>query len=524
MRIPSGKTDQYIFFVAVDATDLKTRETGLSGFTVYRSRNGGTATAYTTPTVAELSAANMPGVYALLIDEDTTIASGSDSEEYVVHITQASMAPVTRAIEIYRRDTTSGRTLAVDSNNRADASVGAYQSGQVPLQPTTAGRTLDVTAGGEAGIDWANIGSPSTAQNLSGTTVKTATDVETDTQDIQSRLPAALGANGNIKADVRDFSGTAGIFSGGRPEVNTTHIGGTAQTAGDLPARLTAARAGYLDNLHVGGNVASSAEVTGLNVNTRCNLLVPIEIETPDASTQVFKIRLHLYDPLGDMEDPDSTPTIALTNAAGTDLSSRLSAASTLSKGVYTWDYTATAGDAEEQLVWLFTVVEGGVTRTYPATSYVVEQSAYRFTSSDRSNLNAIKTKTDNLPVDPADASDIAASFATVNTKLDTIDDFIDTEIGAIKAKTDNLPALPAAVSDIPTANQNADALLKRDWTAVTGESARSVLNALRFLRNKWSVVAGTLTVTKEDDTTAAWTGAVTTDAAADPITGNDPA
>jgi hypothetical protein len=40
-----------------------------------------------------------------------------------------------------------------------------------PLQPTTEGRTLDVTAAGEAGIDWANIGSPTSVQNLSGTTV-----------------------------------------------------------------------------------------------------------------------------------------------------------------------------------------------------------------------------------------------------------------------------------------------------------------------------------------------------------------
>jgi hypothetical protein len=115
MRIPSGKLDQLIYFVAVDSTDLKTRETGLTTFTVYRSRNGGAATIYTTPTVAELSAANMPGVYSLTIDEDTTIAAGSDSEEYCVHITQAAMAPVTRTIELYRRDTTSGQTATVTS-------------------------------------------------------------------------------------------------------------------------------------------------------------------------------------------------------------------------------------------------------------------------------------------------------------------------------------------------------------------------------------------------------------------------
>jgi hypothetical protein len=75
------------------------------------------------------------------------------------------------------------------------------------LAPTVAARTLDVSAGGEAGLDWANIGSPTTVVGLSGTTVKTATDVETDTQDIQSRLPSALTGAGNIKADALAFSG-----------------------------------------------------------------------------------------------------------------------------------------------------------------------------------------------------------------------------------------------------------------------------------------------------------------------------
>lgn len=162
-----------------------------------------------------------------------------------------------------------------------------------------------------------------------------------------------------------------------------------------LLSRLSSARAGYLDNLNVGGLVAASAEVTGLTVNTRANLLVPIEIETPDASTQVYKIRLHLYDEQGNMEAPDSTPTVTLVNAAGTDRSSRLSSASNPATGSYTWDYTATAGDAEEQLVWVFTVVEGSLTRTYPATSYVVEESAYRFSSSDRAKLDAVKAVTD---------------------------------------------------------------------------------------------------------------------------------
>jgi hypothetical protein len=71
-----------------------------------------------------------------------------------------------------------------------------------------------------------------------------------------------------------------------------------------------------------------------------------------------------------------------------------------------------------------------------------------------------------------------------------------------------------------------ADAALLRDWTSVSEDSpavARNLLNALRFLRNKWSLSGSTLTVTKEDDSTAAWTSTVTTTEAAEPITSSDP-
>jgi len=125
----------------------------------------------------------------------------------------------------------------------------------------------------------------------------------------------------------------------------------------------------------------------------------------------------------------------------------------------------------------------------------------------------------------------------------------IDTVVDAIKAKTDNLPASPAAIGSAMTlaagavtaaaiatdaidadalaadaATEIADALLKRDMSAVSGEAARSPLNALRALRNKAAISGSTLTVYKEDDSTSAWTAAVATDAAADPITSVDPA
>lgn len=150
MRMVSGVTDQVIYFVAVDSTDYVTRKTGLSGFTVYRSRNGGAATGMTTPTTAELDATNMPGVYSLLLDEDMTIDAGDDSQEMVFHISVATMAPVTRTIELYRAKITAGNTLATAATGEADANVTEIAGAAV----NTASAQLGVNVVNAAGTAW----------------------------------------------------------------------------------------------------------------------------------------------------------------------------------------------------------------------------------------------------------------------------------------------------------------------------------------------------------------------------------
>ena len=154
------------------------------------------------------------------------------------------------------------------------------------------------------------------------------------------------------------------------------------------------------------------------------------------------------------------------------------------------------------------------------------------------SHLALIKAKTDNLPTDPADDSDIDTQLATIAGYLDTeiaaILAAVDTEVAAIKAKTDNLPASPAATGaqmdliDAPNATAlTALAVAILDTLLSEGDAdalnARTVRSALRALRNKSSIAAGVLTVCKENDSDSAWTGAVTTDGAAEPITVIDP-
>jgi hypothetical protein len=104
MRVPNSKVDRAIYFVAVDLTDLKTRVTALSGFAVKYSLNGGGAADFSSVATTELSTGDMPGVYSLTLNEAaaTTLTGTNRTEELVVHITHASMAPVTRTVEIYQ--------------------------------------------------------------------------------------------------------------------------------------------------------------------------------------------------------------------------------------------------------------------------------------------------------------------------------------------------------------------------------------------------------------------------------------
>lgn len=334
MRIPSGVTDQYIYFVAVDATDLITRETGLSSFTVRRSRNGGASAAYTTPTINETDSSNMPGVYELLLDEDMTIDSGDDSQEVCLHITHAGMAPVTLKFELYRPKLTAGNTLSVESD------------GDLTKVNTLDGHTA------QTGDAFARLGAPAGAS------------VSADVAAIKAETASILD-----DTDLID-DGTSGL----------------AKIATDVAAIL-------VDTADIQPKIGTPA---GASVSAD---IAAVKAETASILTDTAEI-----------------------GAAGAGLTALASAAN-------------------------LATVDGVV--------------------------DAIKAKTDNLPSDPADASDIAAAFGTVNSTLGTIAGYIDTEIAAIKAKTDNLPSDPADQSSIEAIlGTPAGASLAADIAAVKSDTA----------------------------------------------------
>jgi hypothetical protein len=145
-------------------------------------------------------------------------------------------------------------------------------------------------------------------------------------------------------------------------------------------------------------------------------------------------------------------------------------------------------------------------------------------------DARASQTSVDDLPTTSELATALGTADDAVLTQValvkavtDKLDDTLEDDAGTFRFTANALEESPTGGS-APTAEENADALLNRDMSLVADTNDRSPLNALRFLRNKWSLSGTSLTVTKEDDTAAAWTATVTAAPGADPISGSDPA
>ena len=117
-------------------------------------------------------------------------------------------------------------TGTVDSVSAVGYVVGRFTLAKVSaLRPTTAGRTLDVSAGGEAGIDLANVGSPATTLNLSGTTISTS-----------QQIASVSGAVGSVTGAVGSVTGAVGSVTG---NVGGNVVGSVGSVVGTVTANTT---------------------------------------------------------------------------------------------------------------------------------------------------------------------------------------------------------------------------------------------------------------------------------------------
>ena len=229
---------------------------------------------------------NMPGWYEVGIP-DAALDGGN--EVCIQYRGAANMVPVNIYIQL----------------DAVDYQTDAFGA----LKPTTAGRTLDVSAGGEAGIDLANVGSPTSTLNLSGTTIKAVTDAVAlpssasinITGNITGNLSGSVGSvtgsvgsvTGNVAGSVNSVtspvtvgtnndktgyaltqafpSNFAALGINGSGHISRVTLVDTTTTNTDmrgtnnaaLASNWTATRAGYLDSVLIAANSNRTVQVTG---------------------------------------------------------------------------------------------------------------------------------------------------------------------------------------------------------------------------------------------------------------------
>lgn len=337
-----------------------------------------------------------------------------------------------------------------------------------PLQPTTLGRTIDVSAGGEAGVDWANIGSPTTAVNLSGTTVKTSTEVAAVTSKLDTMLEAASGSPGEYR------------FTADAIARLLTVIG---MAAGNLDAQLAA---------HLAA-IATRASQTSLDT---LDDYVDTEVAAIKAKTDNLP------------SDPADASDIAAAFAV----------------------VNATLGLVSAVTARLDTLLQpaGGSPSDYEFSADALRHAPSGGTGggggpSAGAIADAVWDEATSGHVAGGSFGAAIAALVGLAAKLESMLEAAGGSPGDYRLSAD---AVRHVLDAVPTAIEAADALLERDIGSGTNAGTpeeRTVRSALRFLRNKWSISGSTLTVRTEDDSTTAWTAAVATQAGADPVVGNDP-
>ena len=174
-----------------------------------------------------------------------------------------------------------------------------------------------------------------------------------------------------------------------------TQLAGIQSDTTTLTGRLTASRALYLDNLNVGGPVASQADINALNQSASRRLILTTlqQLERPETGSTSYQIEARVFDGDGAAVNADSTPTLTATGTLSGSLSGNLSAAINPATGVYRWTYSVASNATQEQIRFDLSATIAASAFTIAAYSAVVDLVSATWTSTDASRLAAIFNK-----------------------------------------------------------------------------------------------------------------------------------
>ena len=363
-------------------------------------------------------------------------------------------------------------TMKASVNTEADTALTDYGA----LKPTTAGRTLDVTATGGAGIDWGNVENPTTAVNLSATNIDTDQVVASVTGAVGSVTGAVGSVTAQVSADVTAISGDT-TAADKLEQWLDGFVTGTAQS-GDVTYIQLAAGESSVDDIYYGytlrivsgtgaGQTASITQYTGVTKNAE---VFPAFGTAPD-NTSVY-----LLVPHGVVQA--DVNGIRHDNQRATDLGQILSEYNT--DGYIPASVLAVNGD---------TAAAGNLEADYDGTGYDKSNSTIG-TATNVTSLHdvislyfaALTRKTAGL------STDISSIFDAINLDFGSGAGTYDNTTDSVEAIRDRGDAAWITGTTPPTAAAIADAVWDETLADhLTAGSTGNALNAAGSAGDPWS-------------------------------------
>jgi hypothetical protein len=256
-----------------------------------------------------------------------------------------------------------GATGAITALAGAVSTLTGAQAATAVWQDTTAGDFTAANSVGKSVMNGVALGTGLTIARCTLTdTLTTYTGNTPQTGDAYARIGAPAGAS--VSADIL-----------------TTNT------------RLTSARAGYLDNLNVGGAVASHADVLAINTSSSKHVVLTTvgQYERPESGSTVYTVEARTFSAGdGSAVNADTTPTLTATGQTSGSLAANLSAATNPATGVYRWTYTVSSSATTEPVRFDVSAVISSATFTLSAYTQVVDLVSATWTTTDASHLTAL--------------------------------------------------------------------------------------------------------------------------------------
>jgi hypothetical protein len=345
------------------------------------------------------------------------------------------------------------------------------------LKPTVAARTLDVSSGGEAGLDWANIGSPTTAVNLSATNIdvdqvvaSVSGAVGSVTGDVGGNVTGSVGTVNALAANVITAAATAADFTteiqaglstldaaGVRAAVGLASANLDTQIATLATAANLATVSGYLDT-EIAAILADTNELqTDWANGGRLDLILDARASQASVDTidGIVDSILVTTDKLDDMLVNSSDGWI-YTVAALQDAPSGVGSLTAAEIADAVWeeaiaDHSGTAGSTAEALNAAGSAGDPWITALPGA--YTAGQAGYILGTNLNAQVSELPTNAElATALGTADDAVLAVlgtpAGASVSADLVTVAGYLDTEIAAIKAVTDKLDTMLENSSD----------------------------------------------------------------------------